>query len=250
MFGSTTHKNPIKDQQSGGYHGDIEEGGLYPGITGTETMLRMGFIRKVFGIIAFQLVLTACMVGVFMNNDTVQDKIASMNVWMFLGVLFLPLLLLFPLYMLRKKHPHNMVMLTVWTIAQSVLVGICCSAYSPGMVIRALVLTAGVTVGIISYTFYATKNGKEFDYLGPILFGSLVLLIIWGLMSSIFGVYGGMLQQVYLLMGCFIFCCYLVYDTFNIIKRYAEDEYVWASVSLYLDIINIFLYLLRLLNPR
>lgn len=31
---------------------------------------------------------------------------------------------------------------------------------------------------------------------------------------------------------------------------YSYDEYVWASVALYLDIINLFIYLMRILNHR
>ena len=40
----------------------------------------------------------------------------------------------------------------------------------------------------------------------------------------------------------------IVYDTFEIIKRYSVDEYVWASVGLYLDILNLFLRLLEILG--
>ncbi len=40
----------------------------------------------------------------------------------------------------------------------------------------------------------------------------------------------------------------IVYDTFEIIKRYSVDDYVWASIGLYLDIINLFLRLLEILG--
>lgn len=53
-------------------------------------------------------------------------------------------------------------------------------------------------------------------------------------------VYGG--------LAALIFCGYIIYDTDNLIKRYSYDEYIWAAVSLYLDIINLFLSLLTLLR--
>jgi protein lifeguard len=53
-------------------------------------------------------------------------------------------------------------------------------------------------------------------------------------------IYGG--------LASLIFCGYIIYDTDNIIKRYTYDEYIWASVALYLDIINLFLALLDLLR--
>jgi len=53
-------------------------------------------------------------------------------------------------------------------------------------------------------------------------------------------IYGG--------LASLIFCGYIIYDTDNIIKRYTYDEYIWAAVSLYLDVINLFLSLLQLLR--
>lgn len=51
-------------------------------------------------------------------------------------------------------------------------------------------------------------------------------------------IYGG--------LAAIIFCGFIVYDTDNLIKRYSYDDYIWAAVALYLDIINLFLSLLTL----
>jgi FtsH-binding integral membrane protein len=45
-----------------------------------------------------------------------------------------------------------------------------------------------------------------------------------------------------------VFCAFIIYDTDNIIKRFDYDDYVIASVDLYLDIINLFLYLLQIFS--
>ena len=42
----------------------------------------------------------------------------------------------------------------------------------------------------------------------------------------------------------------MLYDTSNIIRRYPTNEYVAGALSLYLDALNIFLALLRLLNSN
>lgn len=49
-------------------------------------------------------------------------------------------------------------------------------------------------------------------------------------------------------VAALVFCGYIVYDTDNIIKRHTYDQYILASVSLYLDIINLFLQILNLLR--
>lgn len=52
--------------------------------------------------------------------------------------------------------------------------------------------------------------------------------------------------MIYGFLASIIFCGYIVYDTDNLIKRFSYDEYIWAAVSLYLDIINLFLSLLTI----
>ena len=49
-------------------------------------------------------------------------------------------------------------------------------------------------------------------------------------------------------LGALLFSAFLVYDTDNLIKRYTYDEYIWASVVLYLDILNLFLSILNMLR--
>lgn len=55
---------------------------------------------------------------------------------------------------------------------------------------------------------------------------------------------GRLSVMIYGLLASLIFCGYIIYDTDNLIKRYSYDEYIWAAVSLYLDVINLFLALL------
>lgn len=66
--------------------------------------------------------------------------------------------------------------------------------------------------------------------------------------EQIFFPLGKITVAVYSGLAALIFCGYIVYDTDNLIKRFSYDEYVWASVSLYLDIVNLFLSLLTIFN--
>lgn len=47
-------------------------------------------------------------------------------------------------------------------------------------------------------------------------------------------------------LSVIVFCAYLIFDTDNLIKRHSYDEYIWASVYLYLHIINIFINMLKI----
>jgi FtsH-binding integral membrane protein len=55
-------------------------------------------------------------------------------------------------------------------------------------------------------------------------------------------------MAIYGVLSSLIFSAYIIYDTDNLIKRYTYDEFIWASVALYLDVINLFLSLLEILR--
>ena len=85
-----------------------------------------------------------------------------------------------------------------------------------------------------------------------------------GFIGSIFGMmyHVPWLQNVYAGCGALLFSMFIVYDTQMImggkdvygndrttkIDYHNEDEYVFAALNLYLDIINLFLYILQLLQ--
>ena len=63
---------------------------------------------------------------------------------------------------------------------------------------------------------------------------------------------GDFLRTLYLVLGVFIYGFYLIYDTQLIMGRfgneYAIDDYIIAALNIYIDIIQMFLYILSLLN--
>ena len=197
-----------------------------------------------YGILCAQLLLTAAVCSSVMFDSTVADYVFA-HPSIQLVSLLLPLVGLIPLYIYRQSHPLNLVLLGLWTGTLSVGVGTVCAMYPSIVVLQALVLTAAITVGLTGYTFYATRAGREFDFLGPWLFSSLVCLVVVSLIAMFFPASAGM-QLVLAFVGAMLFSAYVVYDTFEIIKRHSVDEYVWAAISLYLDILNLFLRLLEI----
>ncbi|KAK8548696.1 hypothetical protein V6N13_054525 [Hibiscus sabdariffa] len=47
-----------------------------------------------------------------------------------------------------------------------------------GVALACLANTDAVVSSLTGYTFWASKNGKDFNYLGPILFSSLIIILI------------------------------------------------------------------------
>jgi len=88
---------------------------------------------------------------------------------------------------------------------------------------------------------------QDFSHWGSYLFAGVWGMVLWGFFQMIFPSSGAG-RTIYALFGTLLFSMYLVYDTNMLITKHSVDEYIWASVELYLDMINLFLYILELLN--
>ncbi|KAM0951850.1 hypothetical protein DsansV1_C03g0030161 [Dioscorea sansibarensis] len=228
-------------QRSFGKDRDLESGPrpLYPMML-ERPELRWAFIRKIYFILATQLLLTVAVAAVVVTVRPIShffvSSAAGLGLYIFL--IIFPFILLCPLYYYHQKHPVNFLLLGLFTVSISFAVGMTCAFTSGKVILEAAILTAVVVIGLTLYTFWAVKRGQDFNFLGPFLFASVLLFFPLGKISVM--IYGG--------LAAIIFCGYIVYDTDNLIKRYSYDEYIWAAVALYLDVINLFLSLLTLLR--
>lgn len=229
---------------------DVESGNsdrpLYPAML-ESPQVRWAFIRKVYSILAFQLLLTVAVssVIVFVHPISVFFATTTAGLVLYIVLLITPFIILCPLYFYHQKHPLNFFLLALFTITLSFGIGLSCAFTKGRIVLEAAILTTVVVVSLTLYTFWAARRGQDFNFLGPFLFGSLLVLLVFALIQILFPL-GKLSLMIYGGLAAIIFCGYIVYDTDNLIKRHSYDEYIWASVSLYLDIINLFLALLTL----
>lgn len=227
---------------------DLESGssGLYPGISEDENVLRWAFIRKVYGILSVQVILTMAVVLVVANSSTIQGLVFSSPLSLF-ALAIIPFVVLCALSAYHQSHPTNLILLGLFTVSMSLTVGLACAFTPMQITLEALALTAIVTVGLTAYTFWAARRGHDFSFLGPMLFAALLVLVFWSFIQLFFPL-GRSGLVVYSLLASLVFALYIVFDMDNLIKRYSVDEYVWASVAIYLDVINLFLNILTLLR--
>ncbi|CAA6662770.1 unnamed protein product [Spirodela intermedia] len=231
--------------------GDVESaGGLPPPLYPTmleSPQLRWAFIRKIYFILAVQLLLTVAVASVVVFVRPIPHFFVSsgagLGIYIFLVIL--PLIVLCPLYYYHQRHPVNYLLLAVFTLSLSFSVGLTCAFTSGKVILESAILTSVVVVSLTLYTYWAAKRGHDFQFLGPFLFVALLILIVFAFIQLVFPL-GRLSVMIYGALAAVIFCGYIIYDTDNLIKRYTYDEYIWAAVSLYLDIINLFLSLLTL----
>ncbi|THU67853.1 hypothetical protein C4D60_Mb05t29060 [Musa balbisiana] len=228
--------------------GDLEAGWgpLHPGLSRGESELRWGFVRKVYGILATQILLTTAVSAATVLHPSVNTALAA-SPGLAVVLAILPLVLLCPLYHYRQKHPLNFMFLGLFTVCLSLSIGVACANTQGRIVLEALILTSAVVASLTGYTFWASRKGKDFSYLGPFVFSGLIILLVTSLIQIFFplgptsvAIFGG--------FGALIFSAFIIYDTDNLIKRYTYDDYIWASINLYLDILNLFLSILNTLR--
>ncbi len=106
-------------------------------------------------------------------------------------------------------------------------------------------LSGGLTaVVFFALASYATVTKRDFSFLGKFLFVGLILLIAASLANLFFQVPA--LSLTISAVAVLIFSMYILFDVSNIVRG-GQTNYVMATLSLYLDIYNLFISLLSIL---
>ncbi|XP_013395377.1 protein lifeguard 1 isoform X4 [Lingula anatina] len=215
-----------------------------------EQSIRMGFIRKVYGILMCQLAVTMIFIALFLYVEPIAHY-AQANPWMFylaIAITFVTLIALACCTEVRRTFPMNMIFLGLFTLCESYFLGTVASTYKAEHVLMAVGITAAVALAL---TIFAFQTKIDFTMCSGLLFVLLIVLILFGLMCAIFRNHYAYIA--YASLGALIFSFYIVFDTQLMIggkHQYSlsPEEYIFAALNLYLDVINLFLFILALIN--
>lgn len=140
----------------------------------------------------------------------------------------------------------------VYSVLNGVVLSVILLVYELTTIYAAFFATAG-TFAAMSFIGYTTK--KDLSGLGGILTMALIGLIIASLVNIF--LHNNMLNSIITYAGVFIFVGLTAYDTQKIKQMLVYSNGVdqrkiglLGALSLYLDFINLFLYILRLLSSR
>lgn len=207
--------------------------------------IRMSFIRKVYSILTVQLLLTAALSSLSFFSKGYRHWIQS-NSWMMWVSLIGAIGFMLLTFWKRKSYPTNMIFLTGFTALEAYSISVVTSFFESRIVIEALILTLGI---FIFLTIFACQSKYDFTSWIPYLAGALWILIIFGFMAAFFP-HGSTTELVYGVVAALIFSGYILVDTQMVMRHYHVEEEIAASISLYLDILNLFLAILRILNSQ
>ena len=94
---------------------------------------------------------------------------------------------------------------------------------------------------------YVVFSKKDFSFMSGFLMVGLITVII-GSLLNMFLFQSPMMHFMMSGVGVILFSGFILYDTSNIMRYYATDEYISATLALYLDILNLFTALLSILG--
>ena len=221
------------------------------------------------------------------SGETLSRYTAQAFLWMALGLLvtfgvsIVGYVTLLPLYILAINE-YALIVLTVLELivvivlsaklhsmpigaaralflVYALLNGVVFSTYFFLFELSSMVLAFGAAAlyfGVMAAVGYFAK--VDFSRIRNLLFGGLIFLVVFGLLSMFIPALA-MFDRIVCLVGIAIFMLYTAYDTQKIKAFYygfQGDDAMLAKASiisalnLYLDFINLFLYLLRFLGKR
>jgi FtsH-binding integral membrane protein len=167
--------------------------------------VRRGFVRKVYGLLSAQLLLTVLIATPFQFMNEVQLNsqrwLLSVSVLMTIAVVCA----ITCCKDMTRSYPTNYAILFTFTFFEAILVGYVSAAYTW----QSVMMCAGLTTFIfLALTVYAFKTSTDFTGFGPMLYGALLSLVAWGISICFLGALGVPIDwavMLYDLIGVLVF---------------------------------------------
>ena len=213
---------------------------------------RLNFIRKVYGILSCQLTLTAVCIGAVKTipgwNSGIQALFPLVMVALIIGI-FVEIAIICCSSVARRV-PTNYIMLLIFTLCQAFVFSFICSMYTASSVICAAGMTAGVTIAL---TLYALFTKTDFTMYG----GAITVICCAMLLLAITSIFMSFVSWWHPVVSCILVIFYgffLIYDTQLVAGggKYSIslDDYIVGALIIYVDIMGMFLELLKLFGDR
>lgn len=203
-----------------------------------QVQARGGLLGKVMGLLAFTFVFA--IVGGIVG--------AGLPPVLILPLFLVEIGLIFGVQWARNRQGLNLILLYAFAFVSGMTFGLPI-AYYVGAGLGSIVLQAAAITGVmtVGLSLYALTTKRDFSGIGVYLFIGLLGLIVASIVGIFFG--GTLLQAVLGFGGAILFSFYLIYDVQK--TRTWENTMgnaVVIALGVYLDIVNLFFSILRLLG--
>ncbi len=214
------------------------------------------FLVKVYGWMFAALLITGIVAAFFAANGLIVGLISSFGMGAVIAIIVVQLIMVIALSGWVKKMSAvvAMVVFFLYAALNGVTFSLFFLVYTPGSILNVFFITAGLFAFMSVYGFI-TK--KDLTSMGNMLIMALLGIIVAGVINLFLK--NAMMDFIITVVGVLVFIGLIAYDTqkiknMNIIGNEGTDEdtkeAIVGALTLYLDFINLFIKLLRLLGKR
>jgi FtsH-binding integral membrane protein len=206
---------------------------------------RATLVRRTYGLVFLSIIVTMLGVAFTSTQPGLQAAVIQHPFITFLAMFA-------PLFMVMRDprtFPKNIILTFLFTFIEGIYIApflFFAESRSPGIVGQAglLTLTAFGTL-----TLFTVASRRDFSAWGSFFFVGLIVLLVTSLLNA-FVLHSAAAGLWIAAGGVLVFSGLLVFDTWRITRsgQLGPDDYAMAAVSIYLDLLNMFLFILSLLG--
>lgn len=219
-----------------------------------QTLTLNQYMARTFGWMFVGLMVTFLLAAVLAMTGLVAVFFANPYIPVVLLVAEVAVVLIMSAGILKRSVGATRMLFTVY----SVLNGIVFSVYFVAFDVVNLIFIFGLTALFFGgFALYGRFTRADLSKLGPLLVGGLIFLVIAGLLSMFINLTA--MERIITMVGIVVFLCFTAFDTQKIKANYEyfygdeamlQKASIFSALQLYLDFVNLFLYLLRFMGRR
>lgn len=210
------------------------------------------YVARTFGWMFVGLMITFLLAAVLAMTGAVIYLFVNPYIPMVLLIAELVVVLVLSAGILKRPVGVTRVLFAVY----SILNGIVFSAYFVIYDVANLVVIFGLTALFFgAFSLYGRFTKTDLSKLRPLLIGGLIFLLVAGLLTMFLNL--SSMERIICMVGIVVFLCFTAYDVQKIKANYEyfygdavllQKASIYSALQLYLDFINLFLYMLRFLG--
>jgi len=214
---------------------------------------RRKFIRKTFGLFLLSILSTfgSCLAFKYTSgsmNFVKSEAGQAITVISLVSTIIIMFITMCCDNLLRKS-PIKYIIYTLFTFGISWSVGVSAIYVKSNILIAAILITTGTTTTLTLYSLITTS---DFTGYTEYYIVGLVAIILTGTINIF--LQNSVLQLLITGFGCLLFSFMIIYDIQMIVAqkhikyKFSLDDSVLAAMSLYIDTVNLFIYILDFLT--
>uniref|UniRef100_A0ABM5GNQ5 Protein lifeguard 2 n=1 Tax=Pogona vitticeps TaxID=103695 RepID=A0ABM5GNQ5_9SAUR len=213
----------------------------------SDKTVRRAFMRKIYLMLTIQLGFTVGIICMFMywNYLTIWVRRRPWFCYSLLPAILILAITLACCDHARRKFPLNIILLLIFTVLEGTLLGSIAAFFDADEVMWGVGATTFAALGL---SVFALQTKWDLTITSGILLILIFVLFAFGILCAI--LQSMWLRIIYAAVGALFFSIYLLVDTQLMLGkklhyRLNPDDYIFAVLNVYIDIINMCLFILQ-----